>query len=112
MDLGDGTENILGGREWVTVCNPSAHERMRYIREVEDVLANAPVDIIGISAGFDNHLDDWGGLLETDDYRTIGALVNNAARSNRGGCFALLEGGYNHDVLGKNVAALLEGLAQ
>ncbi len=27
------------------------------------------------------------------------------------GCFAILEGGYNHDVLGENVAALAEGLS-
>jgi acetoin utilization deacetylase AcuC-like enzyme len=28
-----------------------------------------------------------------------------------GGCFALLEGGYNHRVLGQNVRALIEGMA-
>jgi acetoin utilization deacetylase AcuC-like enzyme len=27
-----------------------------------------------------------------------------------GGCFAVLEGGYNHSVLGYNVLALLQGL--
>jgi acetoin utilization deacetylase AcuC-like enzyme len=38
-------------------------------------------------------------------------LIKTAAKSCGGGCFAILEGGYNHDVLGHNVAALLEGLS-
>lgn len=68
-------------------------------------------DLIGISAGFDNHVDDWGGLLGTEDYRQIGAMVRSAADRNGGGCFAILEGGYNHTVLGKNVYALISGMA-
>jgi acetoin utilization deacetylase AcuC-like enzyme len=67
-------------------------------------------DIIGISAGFDFHERDWGGLLATDDYREIGRLVRAVALRNKGGCFAILEGGYNHSVLGHNVMALIEGL--
>jgi len=67
-------------------------------------------DIVGISAGFDNHEDDWGGTLKTEDYREIGSLVRKAAMRRNAGCFAILEGGYNHQVLGKNVLALMEGL--
>jgi len=67
-------------------------------------------EVIGV-AGFDNHRKDWGGLLATADYQTIGRLVRQAARRNGGGCFGLLEGGYNHDVLGANVKAFLQGLA-
>jgi acetoin utilization deacetylase AcuC-like enzyme len=77
------------------------------VRAREDVR----VDLIGISAGFDYHQDDWGGLLATEDYRTIGAMARKAALACRGGCFAVLEGGYNHQVLGSNTAALLDGLA-
>jgi acetoin utilization deacetylase AcuC-like enzyme len=38
-------------------------------------------------------------------------MVREASRACGGGCFALLEGGYNHDVLGQNTAALLKGLS-
>ena len=67
--------------------------------------------MIGISAGFDYHIDDWGGLLATEDYITIGSMVRETSRACGGGCFAILEGGYNHSVLGHNTAALLKGLS-
>ena len=60
--------------------------------------------------GFDHHQQDWGGLLTTGDYREMGRMVREAAVRNNGGCFGLLEGGYNHRVLGDNVMAFLEGL--
>ncbi|RZB33197.1 MAG: hypothetical protein SRB2_04129 [Desulfobacteraceae bacterium Eth-SRB2] len=68
-------------------------------------------DLIGISAGFDNHQRDWGGLLTTQDYQTIGQLVKSAAARNGGGCFAILEGGYNHYFLGESVMALVDGMS-
>lgn len=111
LHYGDGTVNILDSKDWVTICNPSARSRKEYIREVEQMLSGMQVDIIGISAGFDQHIDDWGGLLTTDDYRAIGVMVKKAAQANGGGCFAVLEGGYNHAVLGHNVRALLDGLS-
>jgi acetoin utilization deacetylase AcuC-like enzyme len=49
-------------------------------------------------------------LLLTGDYQQIGKLVSAAALRCNGGCFAILEGGYNHEVLGANVRALIEGL--
>jgi acetoin utilization deacetylase AcuC-like enzyme len=66
--------------------------------------------MIGISAGFDYHIDDWGGLLHTDDYYDMGVMVKESARRSGGGCFALLEGGYNHAVLGKNALSLIQGM--
>jgi acetoin utilization deacetylase AcuC-like enzyme len=33
-----------------------------------------------------------------------------AAERNGGGCYGILEGGYNHNVLGSNVLAFIEGL--
>lgn len=110
LHFGDGTVNILGGEDWVRICNPSARDREAYLEEVEDALNKERVDIIGVSAGFDFHQDDWGGLLLTDDYKAIGKMVAQRARANKGGCFGILEGGYNHRVLGQNVAAFLEGL--
>jgi acetoin utilization deacetylase AcuC-like enzyme len=38
-------------------------------------------------------------------------MVRSAAQRNGGGCFAILEGGYNCDVLGKNALALIQGLS-
>ena len=68
--------------------------------------------MIGISAGFDNHQEDWGGTLATEDYLEMGRMVREAAAKRGAGYFALLEGGYNHDVLGHNTLALIEGLSE
>jgi len=38
--------------------------------------------------------------------------VRRAALQSKGGCFAILEGGYNHQVLGRNVLALIEGMEE
>lgn len=111
LHFGDGTENILGAKRYVTVHNCGAGSRDAYMDEVADEMARCEADMIAISAGFDNHKEDWGGTLATDDYREIGRLVRAAARRCGGGCFAILEGGYNHSVLGHNVLALVEGLS-
>ena len=110
LHYGDGNINILEGEAWVTILNPEAYDRQRYLAEVETALANTEADVIGVSAGFDHHRDDWGGLLHTGDYETMGRWVRQAADRNSGGCFGVLEGGYNHEVLGQNVKAFLEGL--
>jgi acetoin utilization deacetylase AcuC-like enzyme len=68
------------------------------------------VDIIGVSAGFDYAKEDWGGVLEASDYTEIGIMVREAAEKCGAGCFAILEGGYNHNVLGHNCMAFFEGL--
>jgi len=111
LHFGDGTVNILGTKDWVKVYNPMERTRGEYVREVGHILSAVDLDIIGLSAGFDHHIDDWGGLLATEDYFAIAALVSQAARACGAGCFAVLEGGYNHEVLGHNVAALIEGLS-
>ncbi len=111
LHFGDGTVNILNGKGYVTVHNVAATGREAYLAEVGEEMERCAADIIGISAGFDNHEDDWGGTLTTDDYRHIGKMVLGAARRGGGACFAILEGGYNHKVLGHNVMALIEGLS-
>ena len=111
LHYGDGTVNILGNRDGVTVVNVEANSRSRYLQEVEKVMKNCRADLIGISAGFDNHAEDWGGLLCTEDCEEIGYRVCSAAVRNGGGCFAVLEGGYNHKVLGENVLALMQGMS-
>ncbi len=111
LHFGDGTDNIFSGSRGVTVHNVGARERTAYLREVEREMESCEADMIALSAGFDDHEEDWGGTLQTDDYREIGRLVRSAARRCRGGCFAILEGGYNHKVLRQNAMALIEGLS-
>ncbi|OEU44448.1 MAG: acetylpolyamine aminohydrolase [Desulfobacterales bacterium S7086C20] len=111
LHFGDGTVNIFKGKDYVTVYNVASGHREDYMAEVKEEMGHCQADIIGISAGFDNHEDDWGGTLLTEDYRDIGEIVRAAAEQIGGGCFALLEGGYNHQVLGRNVLALIEGLS-
>ena len=110
LHYGDGTVNILESRDYVTVHNVQASDRRSFLAEIENELDSGQVDLIGISAGFDNHRDDWGGLLLTEDYFKIGKLVKAAANRSGCGCFGISEGGYNHQVLGQNVMALIEGL--
>ncbi|MBC2716262.1 MAG: histone deacetylase family protein [Desulfobacteraceae bacterium] len=111
LHYGDGTDNILDAFDWVKTYNPVKNNRAEYINEVKEVLSMINVDIIGISAGFDNHKDDWGGLLSTEDYFLIGRMVKETCKACGAGYFALLEGGYNHKVLGQNVTALINGMS-
>ena len=110
LHFGDGTVNIMGKRNWAMVINVEADNRSRYLQDVEAAMSRCRADMIAVSAGFDNHAEDWGGLLTTEDYYEIGSRVRSAADRNGGGCFAILEGGYNHNVLGQNVLALIQGM--
>lgn len=112
MHYGDGNVNILGDKNYISIHNPESMNRDKYLLDVQDTLNECTADIIGISAGFDNHIDDWGRVLLTEDYFDMGQMAVKAARRNNGGCFAILEGGYNHAVLGKNVLALLKGFSE
>lgn len=109
--LGDGTINILGVKGYTTVCNPAERNPDLYLKKIEEALSE-DVDVIGVSAGFDNHQSDWGGLLSTEHYRAIGKMVRQAGRKNNAGCFAVMEGGYNHEVLGQNVMELILGMKE
>ena len=111
LHFGDGTVNILGNRDDVTVYNVEAQQHDAFVDEVSREMENCRADIIGISAGFDNHREDWGGVLRTEDYHEIGRQVRAAALRCGAGCFGILEGGYNHRVLGQNVLALILGLS-
>jgi len=112
LHFGDGTVNILENKGYVTVHNVAADLRKAYMDEIADEMERCQADIIGISAGFDNHEQDWGGTLKRDDYQRIGRMVRAAAKRCGGGCFGILEGGYNHQVLGHNVMALIEGFSE
>lgn len=110
LHYGDGTANILSGKSYASVYNVEASGRDAYMADVKRRLQACRADVIGISAGFDNHEKDWGGLLKTEDYEDIGYMAAQAAHRCGGGCFAILEGGYNHSVLGYNVKAMIDGL--
>ncbi|MEM1817902.1 MAG: histone deacetylase family protein, partial [Nitrososphaerota archaeon] len=67
-------------------------------------------DIIAVSAGFDRHAEDWGEMLETEDYREAAKMIKEFSEEMCGGRrYAVLEGGYNHRVLGRNVRAFVDG---
>jgi len=110
LHFGDGTVNILGQKGYVTIHNPEASTREAYLESVRTTLWKVTTDVIGVSAGFDNHVQDWGGLLTTGDYYEIGRMVFTRAKEIGAGTFGVLEGGYNHAVLGKNVRAFVRGL--
>jgi len=113
LHYGDGTANVFQGVDEVTYFHPDAWNRQAFLDEVSRFLAarKEKVDIVAVSAGFDRHEQDWGGMLKTEDYSTIGKMIKEFAESKCDGRrFAVLEGGYNHSVLGKSVRALLEGM--
>ncbi len=107
LHFGDGTAKAFSGVEEVEYY----HMKGGDIAGIEEFLRENEYDIIAVSAGFDRHRKDWGGILETEDYREIGRIIKEYAEEKcKGRRFAVLEGGYNHSVLGKNVRAFVEGM--
>ena len=106
LHLGDGTQKIFSDNPWVDFYNLGIPEDLeKYLDGIEKC------DLVAVSAGFDGHVEDWGGLFITEDYYDIGRMIGNFADRLCGGrVFACLEGGYNHGVLGRNALALLAGL--
>ena len=112
LHFGDGTANIFEDIPEVVYCHPEGRDRHEFIDKVSRFLAQRETDIIAVSAGFDRHEQDWGGLLKTEDYKAIGKLVKEyAERVCQGKRYGVLEGGYNHSVLGGNLKSLLEGMS-
>lgn len=113
LHTGDGNLNILESRNdlHTKICNPMASDRFEYLEEVEDYMKDLEqVDIFVASAGFDHGIDDWGGLLFPEDYKELGRLMKEySEKLCEGRRYALLEGGYNHDVLGMNFDSFCEG---
>ncbi len=110
LHAGDGTLDVLGGEPWVRVVNPVAPSRDEYLADVVTALEHFQGDWIAVSAGFDNHSLDWGGLLHTEDYGFIGLQVGIRTLALGGHCFAALEGGYNPRSLAESVRAFVHGL--
>jgi len=112
LHYGDGTANIFSGNPQVTYFHVEGRNREAYLNDLTRCLTTQKdCDIVAVSAGFDRHEQDWGGLLKTEDYRTIGKMIKGfSEKVCQGRRYGVLEGGYNHVVLGKNVKSLLEGM--
>jgi len=114
LHTGDGNQNSLAADPGVEIYNPDfpggREAYMKGVRNRIGSVMNNTYDVIGCSAGFDTYEDDWGGLLRTEDYRELGSILKElSVRTSGGKRFALLEGGYNHRDLGKNIVSFLEG---
>jgi acetoin utilization deacetylase AcuC-like enzyme len=111
LHFGDGTANIFRDLPEVIYFHPEANDRQQFVHGIPQFLSRHEAEIVAVSAGFDRHEADWGKMLTTEDYYTIGKLVKEfAERACHGKRYGVLEGGYNHQVLGKNVKALLDGM--
>jgi len=113
LHFGDGTANTFAGSQEVTYVHPSGGHRAPYLKDLQGRLESEKTcDLIAVSAGFDRHEDDWGGLLKTEDYNAIGQWAKEFSfRLCQGRRFGVLEGGYNHAVLGINVKTFLQGFS-
>ncbi len=108
LHFGDGTVSIFRGDSNVKIVNPwSVDENFeyldmdesRYLSQVEEAFHNFDYDIVGVSAGFDTYLEDWGKLLKKEDFCKIGKVIKEGAKMCDGHRFAVLEGGYHPDLL-------------
>jgi acetoin utilization deacetylase AcuC-like enzyme len=114
LHYGDGNVNILKRTKdtfFVDILNPSTKDAAVYIHEVENHMKKLKnIDIFAASAGFDQGINDWGSLLNADDYLTLGKLMKKySQRLCKGRRFAIFEGGYYHPDLGKHVHFFCKG---
>ncbi len=111
LHFGDGTANIFSRDSAVTFRHYGESAGRRYLQIMAEDLTGLDADLLAVSAGFDRGVDDWGGMLTVSDYEEIGSLLGGFAREKCDGrLFAVLEGGYNHRALAKNISAFLLGL--
>ncbi|MFX0013919.1 MAG: histone deacetylase family protein [Promethearchaeota archaeon] len=111
LHFGDGTNNTFSSVKNVIYYHVEGRTRNQFLQNINKFFEEIDsFDIIGVSAGFDRHEKDWGMLLKTEDYRSIGEILKKFSEEKcPGRRFAVLEGGYNHKVLGENVRAFVEG---
>jgi len=111
LHYGDGTANIFDNVPEVSYHHIAGGKRENFFKDLTRFLNSIyECDVVAVSAGFDRHEEDWGGVLKTEDYQRTGGIVKEfAVKACRGRRYAVLEGGYNHKVLGRNVRAFIEG---
>lgn len=111
LHYGDGTANIFVNDPQVAYYHLLRRSKTQQLYTFSKYLSKIKgYDIVAVSAGFDAHVEDWGRWLETEDYTEIGSLIRDfAKRECQGRRYAVLEGGYNRKVLGRNVKAFIDG---
>jgi acetoin utilization deacetylase AcuC-like enzyme len=119
LHFGDGTASIFRGDGDVKVVNPGSVDIHfdyigidgdSYLRQVEGAFEGFESDIVAVSAGFDTYLEDWGGLLKTEDYEELGRIIKRGSEGCQGSRFAVLEGGY-HPHLQYNIYNFIKGFS-
>lgn len=109
LHFGDGTERAFRGRVDVIYYHLPTKD---FVAELERLFEKLDFDLMAVSAGFDRSIDDWGGLMKPKDFIDVGKVLKEGAQRKCGGRrFAVLEGGYNHNVLGRDVNAFLKGFS-
>lgn len=117
LHFGDGTVSIFRGDSGVKIVNPGSVDKdfdylsldsHGYLKQIETALQGFEYDVIGVSAGFDTYIEDWGGLLTAEDYEKIGRMIAEASEQCEGRRFAVLEGGYHPD-LKLNINKFIKG---
>ncbi len=118
LHFGDGTVSIFRGDSNVRIVNPWSvdenfeylnMDQSRYLGQINEAFQGFDCDIVGVSAGFDTYIEDWGGLLKIEDYRMIGRAIREGSEEKCDGKrFALLEGGY-HPGLKWCIKSFIEG---
>ncbi len=107
LHYGDGTVSIFRGDPNVRIANPWSvdenfeyidMDKSRYLMQVKEAFQGFDFDIVGVSAGFDTYLEDWGKLLKMEDYQKIGKAIREGSERCGGRRFAVLEGGYHPDL--------------
>ncbi|MFX1486105.1 MAG: histone deacetylase family protein [Promethearchaeota archaeon] len=112
LHFGDGTCNIFRDISEVSYFHVSGGNSKDFLNDLSNYLSTKKnCDIVAVSAGFDRHEEDWGRMLKTEDYSEIGRIVKDFSEEVcEGRRYGVLEGGYNHQVLGENVKSLLDGM--
>lgn len=111
LHFGDGTANIFRDVEKVSYWQGKSNTAHQFIANLKHYLQSIDTDLVAVSAGFDRHVEDWGGMFTTKDYYTIGRILDEYTSNHcQYGLFAVLEGGYNATALARNIDAFLDGL--
>jgi acetoin utilization deacetylase AcuC-like enzyme len=109
LHYGNGTFDIFVNDPTVAFRNIAGHSREDFFEQLERSIEDAEdFDIVACSAGFDTYIRDWGQLLFTSDFKTVGARLASCHKR----VFSVLEGGYYLQDLGKNVRAYLDGFLE
>jgi acetoin utilization deacetylase AcuC-like enzyme len=113
LHTGDGNINILldGDHPSIQILNPYSNDGEIYLEDIKNTMDSlSDIDIIIASAGFDNAINDWGNVLSTENYNTIGAMLKiYSLKLCNGRRYALLEGGYNYSLMSTNFDSFCKG---